>query len=282
MITKDIVLLLFSIVCVFGRFVTIRNNIEEVEQESVIQYTTCQTIGKKEIQADSIGVKQSTAGTLAIIADGIGKENTGRVCTEIVIETMIQAYESYYTLQNPEYFFRSTFLEASKRIQRTIGERKGGASVLVLFINDNTLYYGLAGNIQLAFFRNDELIPISKGQTVKVLAEHAYQEGNLSKKELIWSMEETRLWNYVGMDGFRQIEFCEIPIQLKKGDTILAMTKGIYETLSWQEIENQIREQRKLQILADSIVMEAEKKETDEQENGSVLLLKVEGLDEKD
>lgn len=235
-----------------------------------------QTTGDQEIQADVSEIMKSSAGTLAILSDGMGKANTGKVCARIAADTLLDAYRSYDVLQNPEYFFKTSFREAHARIQKTIGNRRGGACVAAVFVNGRTLHYGLAGNIRVALFRNQELIPISKGQTMDVLALNAFEEGVLTKSEAVWSMEETRIWNYLGLDGFHEIEICEPPIRLKPEDVILLLSKGIYEALSWADIEDILLKDLTMKEKADLIVMEAERRKSLEKENGSVLLLKAE------
>ena len=197
-----------------------------------------QTTGNKELQADRVWVERSSAGILAVVADGIGKKNTGQVCAQIAIDTVLDRYEPYTVLNEPDYFFRTAFYEANRRIQETLGERRGGASLGAVFVNKTHLYYAIAGNIQIALFRGGELIPLSQGQTLDVLAVKAWEDGKLSRQEAIWSMEEKRLWNYLGLDGFHEIEIGSQPVQIRPGDIALLATCGISEEISWSELED--------------------------------------------
>lgn len=244
-------------------------------------WASAQTTGNKEIQADQVQVYQNQAGVMAVLADGIGKENTGKVAAQVAADAVLDAYEPYRVLNNPEYLFRTAFLEAHSRVQQTIGERRGGASMGAVFLNGKELYYALAGNIRVALLRNGELIPISKGQTMNVLAQDAYQSGRLSKQETIWSQEATRIWNYLGKDGFREIEVSRPPIALKPGDLAVLASQGIYEELSWAEMEEILLQDLTVKEKADRIVMETEKKPAPDKENGTVLLLAAEVTDEK-
>lgn len=243
-----------------------------------------QTTGRKEVQSDAVYSVENQAGVMAVLADGIGRENTGKVCAQLAADTVLDRYEPYSILNNPEYFFRSTFLEVNRCIQRTIGDRRGGASMAAVFVNQTHIYYALAGNIRIALMRNGEIIPLSQGHTFDVLALQAYQEGKITRQEAIWSMGEKQLWSYLGCDGFKEIEICERPIRIKDGDIILLFSKGIFEELSWGEIEDILQEPETMQILADRIVQMAESKLNPEMDNGSILLLKTktEAADEKD
>lgn len=239
-----------------------------------------QTTGNREIQADCIQVFQSEAGIMAVLADGIGRENTGKVAAQVAADAIIDAYEPYHVLNNPEYLLRTAFREAHIRVQKTIGERRGGASLGVAFINQSRLFYALAGDVKVALFRGGELIPLSKGQTINVWAEKAYQEGLLSKKEVIWTLKENQIWNYIGRDGFREIEFCQQPIELKKQDVVLMISRGIYEEISWAEIEALMIKQMTVQEKANQMIRLAESKESPDKDNGSVVMLMPEVANE--
>lgn len=243
-----------------------------------------QTNGNKEIQADRVCMLTNEAGTMAVIADGIGNANTGAVCAQLAVDTLLDRYEPYHVLTNPEYFFKTSFYEANCRIQKTIGERRGGASLAAVFTDGVHMHYAVAGDIRIALFRGGELIPLSKGQTLNILAAEAYQDGKITRQEAIWSMEERRIWNYVGMDGFKEIEICEKPIFLRQGDQVLMLSKGIFEELSWSELEDILFTAHSVQLAAEAIIEAVKKKANQEKENGSVMLLNLtmEAVHEKD
>ncbi len=243
-----------------------------------------QSMGRREIQADYAEALSNCAGTIAVLADGTGSENTGKVCAHLAADSVLDCFEPYQILNNPIYFFKSTFAQAHRRIRQTIGERRGGAGMAAVFVNRTHLYYASAGDLRIALMRGKELIPLNEGQTVDVLAAEAYHMGNISRQEAIWSMDEKRIWNYLGKDGFREIERCDRPIRLKDQDTVLMVSRGIFETVSWGEMEDILLERISVQSQADAIVQKAESKQHQEMDNGSVLLLKVrvETTDEKD
>lgn len=237
---------------------------------------TAQTRGSREIQADMTEIRKTRAGVLAILADGIGRENTGRVCAQIALDAAADAYEPYEVLTNPEYLFRTVCREANARIQKTIGERRGGACLGLAFLGNGHLYYGVVGDIRIALYRGGELIPLSQGHTLDVLARQAYEAGRISKKEAVWSMEEKRRWNYLGMDGFREIEIPERPIRLKRDDLVVMVSRGIWQALSGADLEDLLAGGESPQEKARQIVWAAGRKPGDDKENGSAVILRAE------
>ena len=237
---------------------------------------TAQTRGSREIQADMTEIRKTRAGVLAILADGIGRENTGRVCAQIALDAAADAYEPYQVLTNPEYLFRTVCREANARIQKTIGERRGGACLGLAFLGNGHLYYGVVGDIRIALYRGGELIPLSQGHTLDVLARQAYEAGRISKKEAVWSMEEKRRWNYLGMDGFREIEIPERPIRLKRDDLVVMVSRGIWQALSGADLEDLLAGGESPQEKARQIVWAAGRKPGEDKENGSAVILRAE------
>lgn len=237
-----------------------------------------QTTGNKEIQADAMDVAITCAGKLAVLADGIGRENTGKVCAALAVKEFMENFSFYRALPNPVYFFERTMYSLHRSMQKVLEERQGGASVGVVFLADGKLYYAMAGQVKIALLRGGELISLSEGQTVGVLAQHAYKEGRLGRQETIWSLRDKNLWNYVGKDGFCQMEVCEAPIQLKKGDLAVMMTRGIYEEVSYAQIERiLILEALTAQGKAERIVQWADRARSQDKDNGSVAVLLTDG-----
>lgn len=237
-----------------------------------------QTTGNKEIQADAMNISITTAGKLAVMADGIGKENTGKVCAALAVKEFTEAFSFYKALHKPEYFFERTMYSLHMNMQKVLKERHGGASVGVIFLAEGKLYYAMAGQIRIALLRNGELIPLSEGQTIGVLAQRAYKDGKISRQETIWSMDKTDVWNYVGKDGFHQMEICEVPVELKKGDLVVMMTKGIFEEVSYAELEKILANTAlTAQEKADRSVRRAEWSDSQDKENGSIMVLLTDG-----
>ena len=52
---------------------------QEKSRKMGLRYAKCQTTGTQMLQADSAQVWDGSAGTLAVLADGIGRSNTGMV-----------------------------------------------------------------------------------------------------------------------------------------------------------------------------------------------------------
>lgn len=246
------------------------------EKQGEIETGYGEFVGEQQVQADYGKTVESPAGLFAVLADGIGKEQRGRISARIAVDTMVSLFRDYQVVSNPVYFFRRAYQQANAQILKALDDRPGGACVAGVMIEQNTLYYALAGDIKIALYRKGDLIPLSEGHTLGKLVENAYKQGRLTRQEALAAIKEERLYNYVGQDGFKSLELFDIPVQLQKKDCVLLMTKGIYEALSWKRIEELLEESRiSADRQAEKIIREFINIKDRERDNGSVLVLKT-------
>lgn len=231
-------------------------------------------IGEQQIQADCGEIIKTSAGLLAVLADGIGREKRGMISSHIATDSVVGLFEEYQVMPNPVYFFKRSYHLANREILKALDGREGGVSMACVLIDRDTLYYAVAGNIQVAIFRKDSLIPLSEGHTIGKLVEQAYKRGRLSRQRALSAVKEDRLYNYVGQDGFRELELFDTPVSLKPNDRVVLMTKGIYEALPWQEIEDVLcNEKMSASWQTDEIIRRFASLRGVERDNGSVIVL---------
>lgn len=234
------------------------------------------TIGNRQVQEDNYGACQSADGFLAVLADGMGKNYGGKVSAQIAVETMKRLFGQYYASENPAYFFRRAFHQANREILEQLDDGKGGASLGAVLIKDNYLYYAVAGNVKIAVYRKDSLVPLSCGHTIDMLVEERFLEGSITRQDALAMLENRRLYNYLGQDGFREIEFFDTPIRLKEKDIVVLMSDGIYEGMDWKTIEDTLGGKKKCQQKAFDIIEVINAGKQEEKDNASIVL--VEGF----
>lgn len=196
------------------------------------------TIGDREVQEDVYGIKTAPEGTMAVLADGMGKHFGGKIAAGTAVEAFQQIFEDGSAFYNPQYSFRRAFQGANREILNRLEEEQGCASVAAVMVKDRRLYYAAAGNVKVAVYRNQELVPVTSGHTIDVLARQKYEEGKLTRQEAADLLNQHRLYNFVGQDGFRDIEFFDKPISLYGGEYVLLMSDGLYETARWKDMED--------------------------------------------
>ncbi len=162
-----------------------------------------------------------------------------------------------------------------RAVLEQLDDGRGGASVGAVLIRDGSLYYAVAGNVRIAVLRRGSLIPVSSGHTIDVLAGDRFVEGRITREQALRMLEDTRLYNYVGQDGFREIEFVDKPIKLKDKDIVALMSDGLYEGLEWRVIEEVLSGKGKCQQKACDIVELINADSRKGKDNGGIVLVEV-------
>lgn len=237
---------------------------------------TCMTIGSREVQEDQINTLITENGVMAALSDGAGKAYGGRIAAKIAVDTCTDMFGDYNAFNNPQYYFKKTFHCANTEILKALGdENRGNASLGCAIIKAGCLYYALVGNVKICVFRDGTLVPVSIGQTVAVLAEQKFHEGKMSRQDAIALLENHRLYNYLGRDDFKDIEIFDAPIRLKKADTVVLMSDGVYELLGQKEIEDVLREEKSCQKKALELIEKINKNPASDKDNASVILIHI-------
>ena len=228
------------------------------------------TLGSRTIQQDYFGVKNNQGVLLMLLADGI-REN-GEIAAKLAVDTFRNLFDDTNVIKKPQYFFKRAANATQRKINNTLEERQGETSIASVILKGNQLFYSLIGNCRIAVFRSGDLIPVSEGQTLDVLAKHRYKEGRISKQETLALLDRHRRYNVLGQDSFHEIEIFSKPIMLKENDTVVLMSEGVFNTLRWVEIEEVLSKNNPVQVLADEIINLVNKSPMVDKDNASVLI----------
>lgn len=232
----------------------------------------CMTIGDREVQEDNYGVLSNQTGTLLVLADGMGRKYGGKIAGRVAVETFVDLFKEYKAFEKPQYYFRKAFHAANRAILNKVEDGRGSASVAAALIANNTLYYALVGNIKIAVYHGGDLVPVSEGHTIDVLARQKYLQGSLTKESAIELLDRHRLYNFVGQDGFKDIEFFSQPLPLCAGDTVVLISDGVYETLRWREIEQELAQGKDAQRQALRIIERVNQSKLPNKDNASIVI----------
>ena len=232
------------------------------------------TIGGREVQEDHVGTLATPSGILAVLADGMGKAYGGRIASRTAVEVFLDLFRDYNAFDNPQYYFRKSFTGANSAILQALeNEHRGAASVCAAMVREGFLYYAVAGNVKLCVYRGGDLIPVSTGHTLDMLAEQKFRSGRLSREDALTLLESQRLYNYVGQDEFRELEMFDRPILLQDGDIVVLMSDGVYQLLAWRSIEEILGAGGDCQAMAYDIIEKINQSPIENKDNASVIIL---------
>lgn len=265
-------LIVLLLICII---IGISWRIKETNKDLEIGQATC--IGKREFQEDAHAVVSARAGTMALVVDGRGKNKSGKLSSGLVMNVFTQLFEDEISISNVNYFFKKAFHITNREILKQLGDIEGGASVVAAIMIGNLLHYAVVGNAMIAIYRKGELIALSEGHTLNVLAKKGYYEGKINRQQALSALKEKRIFNYVGQDGFKEIEFYDAPVKLKKEDLIVLMSDGIHDYLPWGQMEDIIKTMHDPQKIADQIIKKLQNEKIDNQDNATIIAMKYRG-----
>lgn len=273
-VNKNNYSILFLLIILLGLLMMLKELLIRSLNKSNIEFEQKSIIGKKEIKEVCSEVVSSKDATLAVLADGIGKNEAGRISSEIAVKMFTKLFLNQAIIEKIDYFFRSTFVKTNSEILKRIESDQGGTSVASVIIRDEFLYYASVGDSVIAVFRNKELIKVNDGHTVNVLAKKAFYEGSIDKEKALMALKQGKLVYYLGQETFENIEIYETPIKLQSGDIVVLMNRGLHKGVSWITLEQIISEKRELKIISEKIMAVAKQKARNKENSSSVVLIK--------
>jgi serine/threonine protein phosphatase PrpC len=244
-----------------------------------LEVASAQIIGRREINADVFEWSARQGKTLLVLADGIGAGTKGRTAALAATDSIVRTFDLQGLLANPAFFFKQAFGNANEAVLRYVPDGTAGASVISALISEGKLFYALAGNCMAAVFRGSALIQVSEGQTLDVLAKEAYRRKEINREEALKVSGARRVYNYVGKDNFSDMELFDIPVALKEGDYIMLMSDGVYEFCPKLDIEGVLRSRGSCEQKAQSIMDLLSGRNDPQQDNASVVLVRVNKTD---
>lgn len=235
-------------------------------------------IGDREIQADSFDYAYTNAGFLLVLADGVGSGEKGKIAASIAVDTCRVQFEQMQHFDNPGFFFGKAFRTANHDILEIIDDGTAGANLLCAVISDGLLYYALSGNCRLFVFREGDLVPLSEGHTIDMLAKQSFQKGRISRQDALAALKERRIYNFVGQDGFHEIEFYDTPVELRIGDVVVLLTDGIEDIFGLGKLEKILKTQRSCEDIAFTVTDTIQNdRYREDRDNGTIILLRING-----
>ena len=212
---------------------------------------------------------------MAVLADGMGKQYGGKIASRIAVESFQDLFQDANAFYNPQYYFRKAFHRANQEILNQLDDGRGSASVAAVLLKNRKLYFASVGNVKIAVYRNGDLIPVTSGHTIQVLAKQKYMEGKLTRKEAVTMLHNHRLYNYVGQDDFHDVEFFDTPVSLYGGEYVVLMSDGLYEGTSWKSLEDCLAVEESCEKKALHMIELINQSEEKDKDNASVVLLRV-------
>ena len=194
-----------------------------------------QIIGKRLEQEDSFSSIATKNGVIALVADGMGGYENGRLASKIVVDIFINEFEKFAGVNN---FFVSTLKLANRKVLDAAKGVRMGTTLISVVIKDKKLHYLSVGDSAIILFRNHQLINLNEKHVFQTVLEQKYVSGEISEGQMLNNPMKKRITSYVGAEVLKYVDINEKPIQLRKGDKVILCTDGVTNSLSELELES--------------------------------------------
>jgi serine/threonine protein phosphatase PrpC len=175
-------------------------------------------------------------GRLAVIADGMGGYEGGKIASAIAVERVRDSYLAHPS-DDPHEALVAAFHDAQSAIQeytRQHPELQGmGTTCTCLVLKDHELFYGHVGDSRLYLIRNFAISLLTE--------DHSYvrrlvRDGMITPEDARVHPDRNVLTAALGMQTPVAADFSETPVALEPGDTLLLCTDGLHGLVSDHEL----------------------------------------------
>ncbi len=254
----------------------IRSIIVQKVETRKIEIGNGQTVGRRDEQDDYFSTVETNNGTMAVLADGISGLANGRMASTIAVTTFIQEFMKLNSLANIQSFFKDTALASNQMIVQNLNGSNGGTTLVAAVIDEQGfLHWGAVGDSVISIFRNGEFIAINQKHIFESVLKDRYISGEISQLEVQENPLKKRLINYLGYEGFKNIDTGKSPIKLNRGDKVCLFSDGIYDTLTEVEMEKILSQQAPPYDLAQNMIKAVEQKRLKNQDNATIVILET-------
>jgi len=200
-----------------------------------LKYATLSLPGTREINEDSIAIKESDGKLVLVVADGLGGHDKGEVASKIVAETI--AEKSTLCEDNEE-----GLAEALREAQRCLLEKQKQenavdamkTTAVALSLTNDRAYLAYVGDSRgYAFFKNGKYIRTIDHSVPQMLA----LAGDIREKDIRYHEDRSSLLRVFGSEWENDpIDFLE-EIEIEKTKAFLLCSDGFWELITESQMK---------------------------------------------
>lgn len=238
-------------------------------------------VGAREMQQDSFGISDTSLdrvkdkGILFVLADGMGGMNDGEKASMAVVVSCLNYFEQYRFEDDIQAELQEMLLGANQETLRVLGNSvgTGGSTAIIAYIKDGQLYWASVGDSHIYLYRNNRLYQLNKEHNYAAELAEMVKRGEISSEMAIAHPQRKALTSFIGIGELEKIDSNVDAISLKKGERVLLMSDGVFNTLS----EKQIVEAMQYSVVksAMSLGMQIEQIKKRGQDNYTALIVEI-------
>lgn len=191
---------------------------------------------------DAIGIQEIGGGLLAIVCDGLGGNKAGEVASRLAIETIINDFNELSNGIDWLEKIRISILDANKAVyEKSLSnfEYKGMATTAeVLFLKDDSAYWGHVGDSRIYSFKNNKIQKITKDHS---LVQKLLDEGYLTLKEAENHPNKNIIMRAVGEQQDLEIDLSKQRNDYYEQNKYFLCSDGVTAVINDEELQDILR-----------------------------------------
>ncbi|MCD8049485.1 MAG: serine/threonine-protein phosphatase [Clostridia bacterium] len=223
------------------------------------------------VNADDV-TQIKNRGLLAIVADGMGGLQDGKVASEMTTASVCKDFE-YMDRNRP---FAPQLHDSAVKANSSVYARFGGQSgttLIACIIYREMLNFVSVGDSYLYLSRGGKLYRLNRDQNYKMkLYRDEIRRGGLSRAKADADADGHRLSEFIGSKALGDIDMLKQPMRLEAGDSILICSDGVGGVLDTNEL-SECMEATNPSAVCDMIRQKVIMKKRQHQDNFTALVI---------
>ena len=238
---------------------------------------TLHNIGRRSGQQDSFDVVNCPAGTLAVVADGMGGLADGDKVSQKIVATLRSDAARICPGQTDKILCQMV-AHANQVVNQMLGpakQYKCGSTLLSVLVERDTMQWISVGDSRIYLYRGGNLIQVNREHIHCVDLLTRAINGKLNFSEALRDPQGDRLSSFIGMGELKYVDIGLRRMKLCAGDRILLMSDGVFNTLCNDEIAEVIRSTPDASSAAALLEQRVLNKQVPHQDNFTCVILEV-------
>jgi PPM family protein phosphatase len=197
---------------------------------------------------------------LYIVSDGMGGHNAGEVASQTAIKTIETFFARIEISVMPETRVRDIMSDAVIAANKDVWEKSllipeysgMGCTLAMVFLYKNVLHVCHVGDSRVYLINHKEISQVTEDHSVVM---EMVKAGQISKEEARKSQLKNQLTRALGISSLYNIAYTKQ--QVKKGDTVLLCTDGLWDMLSDEEIYTIVKKGAKPEEICSKLISKA-------------------------
>ena len=233
-------------------------SIEKHGEDSLYEVQIRTDIGGRTEQQDSAYLYAASDVAFALLCDGMGGTDNGALASRLAADagrSRLHKYLSEKSNSNIPDFLMDTLVELDNSVSCELGKKKGGSTVVGIFLNGRDLYWFSAGDSRLYIFRNGELVQATRDHNYFLRLSEQLAKGEID--QAYFDQEAQRgeaLISYLGIGGLSVFDLTNAPLELMAGDILLMTTDGLYKAVPQELIRHILSSAATVETMADKLL----------------------------